>query len=176
MKTKILFSTLALTACLCSKAQHIGIDGGIKPPKEVTSGDKELDVTLNDINVKANEDKITFKKGLSTEFGISEGKIDKIMIGSNMTPADTYMTLQIAEMTKKDPEVVANSFVKNRDKGWGEVAKEMGIKPGSPEFHALKGKAKNKKEKTKGKGKPQGGNAGETSSPGKGHGKGKGKK
>ncbi len=176
MKTRILLIAITLTAALSSNAQHIAISGGTKPPKEITSGDKELDVTLNDINVKANEDKITFKKSLSTEFGLSEVKIDKIMVGSNMTPADTYMTLQIAEMTKKDPEVVASSFVKNRDKGWGEVAKEMGIKPGSPEFHALKGKAKNKKEKTKGKGKPKGASTDESSSPGKGHGKGKGKK
>ena len=51
----------------------------------------------------------------------------------------------------------------NKGKGWGVIAKELGIKPGSPEFHALKqgnfvffgidGKKMSTKE---GKGKGQG--------------------
>jgi hypothetical protein len=137
------------------------------------SGDTELDGNLDEINIRAKSDLKFFKKDLAVEFNTSEDKVDKIMVSADMSPADAFMTFQIANMTKKDPEIVANSFKVNKDKGWGAIAKEMGIKPGSPEFHALKGKAKDKKDKGgKGKGKPE--NAGPAK--GNGGGKGKGKK
>jgi hypothetical protein len=137
------------------------------------SGDAELDTNLDEINIRAKSDLKFFKKDLAVEFNTSEDKVDKIMLSADMSPADAFMTLQIANMTKKDPEMVANSFKVNKDKGWGAIAKEMGIKPGSPEFHALKGKAKDKKEKGgKGKGKPDS----DGPSKGNGGGKGRGKK
>lgn len=57
-----------------------------------------------------------------------------------------------------------NNFWKNKSKGWGLTAKEMGIKPGSPEFKALKQKSREKSKKMKAKkkggkdkkGKPEG--------------------
>lgn len=89
------------------------------------------------------------------------------MLAMQLSPADVYMSLQVADLVKKYPEVVVESYKVNKTKGWGAIAKDMGIKPGFAEFHALKGKAKNKKDKS-GKGKEKGGN-------GKGNGKGKGK-
>ena len=126
------------------------------------SGDDELDVSLSNINATAKADINIFKKDISVEFNIGEPKIDK-MLEIQMSPADIFMTLQVADMVKKDPDVVCESYKKNKDKGWGVIAKELGVKPGSPEFHALKGKAKNKKEK------------GNKNGNGKGNGKGKGK-
>ena len=132
------------------------------------SGDVELDASLDDINIKAKADIKLFKKDLSVEFNIGEDKIDN-MLAIQMSPADIYMTAQVANLVKKDPEVVQDAYVKNKEKGWGQIAKEMGIKPGSAEFHALKGKAKGKKDKGgEGNGKGNGN--------GKGHGKGHGKK
>lgn len=131
------------------------------------SGDTELDASLNDINLKAKADLPLFKKDLSLEFNIGEPKITK-MLDAQLSPADVFMTLQVADLTKKEPDFVAESFKKNKDKGWGAIAKEMGIKPGSPEFHALKGKAKNKKEHGNGKGN------GEDKPHGNGHGNGHG--
>jgi hypothetical protein len=128
------------------------------------SGDVELDASLDDINIKAKTDITLFKKDLSVEFNIGEPKIDK-MLNAQMSPADIFMVCQVADLTKKEPDAVVTSYNANKDKGWGVIAKEMGIKPGSPEFHALKGKAKHKKEK-KDKGEKGNGN---------GHGKGNGK-
>jgi hypothetical protein len=70
-------------------------------------------------------------------------------------------------MAGKPPEYVAERYKSGKGKGWGALAKSLGIKPGSKEFHALKngndfyddndnnkGKAKDKgKGKGKGKGK-----------------------
>jgi hypothetical protein len=41
-------------------------------------------------------------------------------------------------MTHKQPEVVMATYESHKGKGWGVIAKELGIKPGSAEFHALK--------------------------------------
>jgi hypothetical protein len=158
MPKHLLFVFLLTTASFF-KAQNFSLSA--------KSGDTELDASLNEINLKAKTDLPVFKKDLSVEFNIGEPKITK-MLEAQMSPADVFMTLQVADLTKKEPEVVAESFKKNKDKGWGVIAKEMGIKPGSAEFHALKGKAKNKKSKAD-KGKKEHGNSGH----GKGHGKGK---
>jgi hypothetical protein len=48
------------------------------------------------------------------------------------------MVLQLGHMTGRPFEKVYPTYKKNRGKGWGVIAKELGIKPGSPEFHALK--------------------------------------
>ncbi|MEO6304438.1 MAG: hypothetical protein ABIP51_14830 [Bacteroidia bacterium] len=150
---------LILSAFICSgiflNAQNFSLSA--------KSGDVELDASLNDINVKAKTDINVFKKDLSIEFNIGVPKIEQ-MLSVQMSPADIYMVAEVANFTKKEPEAVEACFNKNKDKGWGVIAKEMGIKPGSPEFHALKGKAKNKKEK---------GNHGGGNGHGKGHGKNK---
>lgn len=161
MKKRSILTSLFFIAFLVLNAQNFSISA--------KSGDVELDASLNDINIKAKTDLKIFKKDLAVEFNIGEPKIDKMIVDLKISPADVYMVLQVASLTKKEPDMVLNSFTANKDKGWGVIAKEMGIKPGSPEFHELKGKAKNKKDKG-GKGKDKGG---EEHGNGKGHGKGK---
>lgn len=115
------------------------------------SGDAELDVTLSDMNARAKLDVSVFKKDMSVSFGITDGKLDNLLL--TMQPADIYMSLEIGKITNKTVDIVVVSYQKNKAKGWGVIAKEMGIKPGSKEFHALKGKAKakgGKKEKSNG--------------------------
>ncbi len=126
------------------------------------SGDAELDVSLSNINTQAKLDLTVFKKDMTVSFGITNAKLDNLLI--SMHPADIFLSLQIGKLVAKPVDVVVASYQKNKSKGWGVIAKEMGIKPGSKEFHALKGKAKekgNKKDKgdgskvksVKGKGK-----------------------
>lgn len=155
---KYLFISALLSSAMFLNAQNFSLSA--------KSGDVELDASLNDINIKAKADLTLFKKDLSIEFNIGEPKIEK-MLTAQLSPADVFMVCQVADLTKKEPEVVVTSFNSNKDKGWGAIAKEMGIKPGSAEFHALKGKAKNKKEKH---------NNGNANGNGNGKGKGKGKK
>jgi hypothetical protein len=156
MKKTVMVTMLLALMVMLGNGQNFSL--------QAKSGDVELDASLNDINVKAKTDLTLFKKDLSVEFNVGEDKVNNLIVGLNMSPADAYMTLQVADMTKKTVDEVAKSYTANKTKGWGEIAKQMGIKPGSPEFHALKGKAKNKKEK---------GNNGGGNGNGNGHGKGK---
>ena len=67
---------------------------------------------------------------------------------STMPAGDVYMSAQVAQTINKPVEDVQKSYQKNKGKGWGVIAKELGIKPGSKEFHAMKDAMK----KNKGKG------------------------
>lgn len=110
------------------------------------TGDVSFDADLNIINTNANKDLPTFKTDLSVSFGVSLPTIDN-MFSIGMTAGDVYLGLEIASVTSKPVTDVITCYRKNKGKGWGVIAQEMGIKPGSDEFHALKGKAKNKKDK-----------------------------
>jgi len=45
--------------------------------------------------------------------------------------------------------VVIDSYRKNKSKGWGALARDLGIKPGSKEFKALKDKIQASADKAK---------------------------
>jgi hypothetical protein len=55
-------------------------------------------------------------------------------------PADAYMVLRLGEMSGRPTDHVMGKYKSCKGKGWGTVAKSLGIKPGSKEFHALKNK------------------------------------
>lgn len=126
------------------------------------TGDSELDADLNVINTSAKNDMGTFKADLTATFGVSVKNLD-YMLSIKMEPAEIYFALEISVAVNKPIETVIDTYEANREKGWGYIAQQLGIKPGSPEFHALKGKSKDKKNKaTRTDGKSGDGN----SSPG----------
>ncbi len=104
-----------------------------------------MDNDLISINTDAKLNLDAFKADLTTTFGVSVKNLD-YMVSINMEPAEMYLALEISSSVNKPVESVLDMYEANRDKGWGYVAQQMGIKPGSPEFHALKGKSKTKKE------------------------------
>jgi len=134
MKT-ILLSFIALTS-LSMNAQI-----------SFNTGDVDFDADLNIINTSAKTDLTTFKADLTATFGVSTKNID-YMFSINMEPGEIYLALEISVSVDKPIETVVETYEANRDKGWGYIAQQMGIKPGSPEFHALKGKSKAHKDKT----------------------------
>jgi len=120
------------------------------------TGSVEFDTNLKTIDSDAKADLPKFKAELKTDFNISLPKIDE-MISLKMEPGEIYLALEIANIVSRPIDDVLKVYKVNKDKGWGYIAKEMGIKPGSAEFHALKGKGKNKSSKGKGA-KPNKGN------------------
>jgi hypothetical protein len=138
----------------------------ISTAQSFNTGNAEMDTDLNSINVNAKVDLGKFKADLSLSYGVPEPKID-YMLSLNMQPAEVFLALEISNITHTTCcDRVVEVYNKNKGKGWGVIAKEMGIKPGSAEFHELKNKTKGKKSKGNGK----------KENKGKGNGKGKGKK
>jgi hypothetical protein len=123
----------------------------------------DLDDFIRRVNQQAKEDITRFNAKLSAQFGVPVPQVDAIL-KRVAAPADAFMVLQLSLMSKNKPETVLQTYTKHRDKGWGVIAKELGIKPGSSEFHALKrgdfsltghreGSDDNEHGKGKGKGK-----------------------
>lgn len=119
---------------------------GLSAQVQFNTGDSELDSDLNVINTNAKADLPAFKADLTATFGVSIKNVD-YMLSIKMEPAEIYLALEISVAVNKPIETVVDTYEANRDKGWGYIAQQLGIKPGSAEFHALKGKSKTKKEK-----------------------------
>lgn len=115
------------------------------------TGDAALDAELNGINNDAKKDLSAFKDLLLSEHNIIGTKADELL--QIMEPAEILLSGRLKDLLDISIDVVIGSYEKNKDKGWGAIAKDLGIKPGSPEFHALKGKPKNSKAGGKGNGK-----------------------
>jgi hypothetical protein len=102
------------------------------------TGDYEYDNELNNLNRVALTDLDDFMNKLSAAFGISKSWIENLIKRENIPPADVYMMARTASVTKHPIDFVLKHYMANRGQGWGVIAKQLGIKPGSKEFHALK--------------------------------------
>jgi hypothetical protein len=92
---------------------------------------------LQDLNIQAQADPSGFKASLATRFKIGGAEVSAVL--SNVQqPADAYMVLRLGEMSGQPVKTVETHYRAEKGKGWGVLAKSLGIKPGSPEFHALK--------------------------------------
>ncbi len=123
-----------------------------------------LDDFLKNVNIQARADMNGFAVKLGAQFGVPVPQVQAV-IGTVAQPADAFMCYQLGQWSQRPPEQVVQVYKAKRGKGWGVIAKSLGIKPGSPEFHALK------RGDLVFSGQP-GGGPGE--GPGKGKGKGKG--
>ena len=100
----------------------------------VSAGDFDW---MPDFNIRAEADQSGFRMRLATRFHIDDVQVQAV-IGNVERPADAYMVLRLGEMSGKPPEYVMTQYKSGKGKGWGRIAKGLGIKPGSKEFHALK--------------------------------------
>jgi hypothetical protein len=115
---------------------------------------------FRDFNIRAEIDPSGFKARLETRFRVGAMEINTVL--SNVDkPADAYMVLRLGEMARQPVGYVMEQYRAEKGKGWGALARSLGIKPGSREFHALKrgqdlysdGRGAKKTGKGKGKGK-----------------------
>lgn len=121
---------------------------------------------LKDLNTRAVEDIKSFHEKLTERFPTPPvpGSVSVDTVLKQVPhPADAYMLLRLGELSGRPMTRVMEQYRAHKNKGWGALAKSLGIKPGSAQFKALK----------------QGGDfflgSGAGTSAGKGHGHGKGK-
>ncbi|MCK5311394.1 MAG: hypothetical protein KAJ62_04765 [Desulfobacteraceae bacterium] len=92
---------------------------------------------LSDLNAQAKSDIKKFNEKLSSQFDLPLQKV-KDIIKKVEFPGDAFMCMQLGLMTNNPPETIVHVYREKKKKGWGAIAKDLGIKPGSDEFHALK--------------------------------------
>jgi hypothetical protein len=126
------------------------------------TGDKELDGSLQRLNEAVLKDVRGFAKDLTRYYHVPEATAEWLLEEAGLPPGDAYMAAKVSRITQRPVEDVVREYKKNQGKGWGVIAKNLGIKPGSKEFHELKkddsgllnkaktkDKSKGKKEKSK---------------------------
>jgi hypothetical protein len=104
---------------------------------------------VDDLNVSAHSDRSRFKQEVSLKFGVPVGKVERL-IAELGSPGDAYLSLKIGKLSRQSVDAVVRMRQSSPGKGWGYIAKQMGIKPGSEEFMRLKQK-RDKYEKPYGK-------------------------
>ncbi len=92
---------------------------------------------VSDFNIQAQSDPSGFRARLATRFRIGDAEISAV-IGNVASPADAYIVFRLGEMSGRPYDRVLREYKSSQGKGWGVIAKSLGIKPGSKEFHALK--------------------------------------
>lgn len=131
---------VAFTLCLLTtNAQTVGA---------INTGITDLDADLNEVNALADKDIVAFTNMIASDYNTTVSAVNNI-ISSGLKPAETLLAFVVGAITNKPVTDVVKTYKANKGKGWGVVAMQLGIKPGSPEFHQLKGKCKSNKDKFK---------------------------
>lgn len=138
-----------------------------------TVGDLEMDNLLTEVHNQALKDINAFTNDVVTSFNVVNSHVVAAL--KILAPGDVYMAAQLSLSINKPFNEVVQTYQANKSKGWGVIAKEMGIKPGSAEFHAMKNSMKSKHGKGNAGGKGNGNAKGGNAKGGNGN-KGKGKK
>lgn len=122
MKVKIIGSSIVIMLAFCLSATA------------VVAGDFDW---TRELNVRADADPSGFRGQLSARFKIGDSQV-RVVLGNVDRPADAYMVFRLGEMSSMPTDYVLSKYRMQKSKGWGALAKSLGIKPGSREFHALK--------------------------------------
>ena len=104
------------------------------------SGDVWIDTQLGSFNTYGRRDRDYFVDDLVTSYGAPRYLVNELLDKRRWEPGDVYYAAALAYQARRPLNDVARLYeTEGKGKGWGVVAQRMGIKPGSAEFHALKG-------------------------------------
>lgn len=90
---------------------------------------------MKDFNIKAEADADGVRVRLATTFKLNDTEIDLVW-SNTKSPAEATVVVALADISDRPVREVV--FAYQRANGWGQLAKSLGIKPGSQAFHALK--------------------------------------
>ncbi len=96
-----------------------------------------VDVYVGDLNIFASKQFGDFKADLTAHYGISGSRFD-VMLKKVDSPGDLAVALWLGQQAARPLDEVVRQYRIHRGKGWGVIAKGLGVKPGTPTFHKLK--------------------------------------
>jgi hypothetical protein len=82
------------------------------------------------------ENPALFGQMLALHYNLNESAIGDLHQKFNRNWGDLALGLEMGKLSNKPMSTVAGAYEKNQ--GWGNIAKDLGIKPGSEEFHRMK--------------------------------------
>jgi len=103
------------------------------------TGDVWIDTQLGYVNDYGRMNRAYFVDDVVATFGAPRYLVNDLVTTRGWAPADVYYACALASQVHRPCGDIVNTYGKDRGQGWGVIAMRMGIKPGSAEFHALKG-------------------------------------
>ncbi|MEI2433425.1 hypothetical protein RDV84_01450 [Lysobacter yananisis] len=104
----------------------------------IRTGDVWVDTRLGEINDYGRRYREPFIEEMTGYYGAPRSLIDELLDRRRWAPGDVYYACALARSLGVPCLNVVREYDRNPGQGWGAVAQRMGIKPGSPAFHALK--------------------------------------
>lgn len=131
------FHKLALTFALCCAAGGALAQEGSRN-WDPRSGDAWVDTWLADVNQYGARYREPFVDELHRYYGAPRDLVTDLLTNRRWAPGDVYYACAIASVIGRSCRYVVDEWERDNAEGWGAVAKRLGVKPGSPEFHRLK--------------------------------------
>jgi hypothetical protein len=101
------------------------------------SGDVWVDVWLGDMNRYGSRYRDPFVDELVRYHGAPRDLVVDLL-ARRWAPGDIYFACALAKLVGRPCRYVVDIWERDHAQGWGAIAKRLGIKPGSPQFHQLK--------------------------------------
>ncbi|GAA5070062.1 hypothetical protein [Lysobacter panacisoli] len=130
-------------ALVVAAAATLGI-GGTASAQDYTfgwnprSGDVWVDTWLSDVNRYGGRYRDPFVDEMVRYYGAPRDLVSDLLVDRQWAPGDVYFACALASIIGRPCRYVVDVWERDHAQGWGAVAKNLGIKPGSPEFHRLK--------------------------------------
>lgn len=102
------------------------------------SGDTWVDMRLADINQYGQRYPGPFVDEITRYYGAPRALVSELLTDRHWAPGDIYFACALAQVAGQPCRVVVDAWERDHAQGWGAIAKRMGIKPGSEQFHRLK--------------------------------------
>jgi hypothetical protein len=154
IKHLVLAATLGLSLAGVANAQVVSYN-----PR---TGDVSVDSELGYMNDYGRNNRDYFVNDVVNTYGAPRYQVNDLLTTRRWAPGDVYYASALAYQTRRPFGDVVKMYEQDRGQGWGVIAQRMGIKPGSAEFHALKGnvaKSNGRYKAHPGKGNSQGNKA-----------------
>ena len=102
-----------------------------------TTARADLELYLNSLNFSAQGNFGGYRAALGAHFGAPNAQLD-LLFRTVDRPGDAALCLWLSRQSRQPLEVVLDRYRGRKGAGWGALAKDLGIQPGSPAFKALK--------------------------------------
>jgi len=102
------------------------------------SGDVWVDTWLGDMNRYGSRYRDPFVDEMVRYYGAPRDLVTDLLVTRHWAPGDVYYACALASVIGRPCRYVVDTWERDHAQGWGNVARTLGIKPGSAEFHRLK--------------------------------------
>lgn len=104
------------------------------------TGDVGIDSQLGYMNNYGQYNRDPFINDVVNSYGAPRYLVNDLLTTRHWSPGDVYYACALAAQAHRPCSDAVKMYDEDHGQGWGAVAMRMGIKPGSAEFHALKGR------------------------------------